>query len=274
VPIITISGGTYCGGEAVAAGVADRLGHRYIKRDVISGSSLPGGGESAEDSIAAMEQRPPLWNRVTGRRADHLHQMRAALCEMGDAGKVVYYGYLGHLLLAAAPRLLRVRVMTDRETRIQEAMLQQHLSRHDAIAHLERVDTGRRQWTRFLFEVDWEDPAQFDLVLNRASLGTDAVCDIISRTALRSAYADTTDSIQDVRDFTLKTRVAARLALDPRTAGAPLEVAADSGSVTISGEIKSLVMIEAAMRVVGEVEGVEERINRIQFTGDLMSVPY
>ncbi len=176
---ITISGGSYCGGEAVAGAAAAKLGHRFARREVVYGSAARECGVSAEEFIAAMERRRPIWERVTGNRADHVRRLRTAFCEFARGGKMVYYGYLGHLLLPRAARVLRVRVITDPSSRNEEAMRHLGISRGEAEAYLNKVDAGRREWTRFLFNVDWDDPAQLDLIVNRGVLSLESASELV-----------------------------------------------------------------------------------------------
>ena len=274
MPIVTISGGSYCGGEAVASGVARLLGHRFAPREVIYGPVARDWGVSAEEFIAAMERRRPIWGRVTGNRTDHVKRLRTALSEFARGGKVVYYGYLGHLLLPPDARVLRVRIITDRDTRLQAAMQRQGISRVEAARHLDKVDSGRREWTRFLFDVDWDDPAQFDFVLNRDRLSIASACELVAQIAVRPEFLETGSSLQAVDDMALASQVEMALHREPRTTGVALHVTANDGIVTISGKTQSLTAVEAVSRIVAQMEGVRELKNEVEFTGELMSVPY
>ena len=82
--IIAISRGTFSGGEAVARAIADRLGYRCVSREVVLEAAWA-YGIPAEELIDAMEKRPPLWQRLTGERSDHITFVRAALCEHAAA---------------------------------------------------------------------------------------------------------------------------------------------------------------------------------------------
>ncbi len=171
--IIMISRGTYSGGTTLAQQVAARLGAPCLSREVMIEEAATRSHLPTPELTAAMDKRPSFWHRVLGERTTYLTFVRAALCEHAQGGNLVYHGYVGHLLLPGIAHVLRVRVTADLEFRIRAA-LAEYPTREAADAHIARVDRERREWSQFLFGVDWEDPLLYDLVLNlsRMSLAT------------------------------------------------------------------------------------------------------
>jgi hypothetical protein len=144
MPIITISRGTFSGGEALAHAVAERLRYRCISREDLM-TVAPAYGVPAEECAAAMAKRPSLLHRVLGDQTIYLAVMQAALCERARGDHLVYHGHLGHLLLPGIAHVLSVRVIADQESRLQAIERQHHLGWREAVAHLERVDKERRE---------------------------------------------------------------------------------------------------------------------------------
>ncbi|HYL81819.1 MAG TPA: cytidylate kinase family protein [Candidatus Acidoferrum sp.] len=270
--IIAISRGTFSGGEAVAKGVAARLGYRCVSREVMFEAAW-GYGVPADDLMTAMEKPPPFWERLAGKRTAYLVCMRAALCEYARGGNLVYHGYLGHRHLPGIGHVLRVRVIADKEYRIRAAMAAQHLWRHEAIAYIEKVDKERRQWTRFLFDVDWDDPSLYDLVLNLERLSLATACDTVVHLAAQAEFQPTAASLKAMRDLALSSQVAAVLAQDPRTANASLEVVADDGIVTVTGTAQSPTVMEAVPLVARGVEGVKEVRGAVRYLPEGIEAP-
>ncbi len=267
--IIAISRGTFSGGEAVAKGVAEYLGYQCLSREVLLeaawASDVP-----AETLMAAMERRPSFWHRVVGERSAYLTFVQAALCEHARGGNLVYHGHVGHLLLPGVSHVIRVRVIAEREFRVQAALQQQKLTRKEAIADLEKVDQERRQWTRFLFDVEWDDPLVYDLVLNLSRLSLDTACEMVVRLTERPEFQPTDASQKALRDLTLRSRVSAALAMDPRTRDADLTVLADDGIVTITGTVRYSGGEEAVSLVARQAEGVKE----VRCKVGVIPVPY
>ncbi len=255
--IITISRGTYSGGEALAKAVAERLEYRCISREVIREAAREYGIPAAELALG-MEQPPSLWERLIGARDAYLLYVQAALCQHAREGHLVYHGRVGHLLLPGITHVIRVRVIADREYRVRAVTHAKGLAGKDALAYIAKVDRERRQWVRFLFNVDWEDPGLYDLVLNLSHLRLDTACETVARLTECAEFQPTAESERAMQDLALTTRVAALLASNPRTQEADLHVVATDGFVTITGTAHWPEVNAAVSAVVRQAEGVKD----------------
>lgn len=256
--IITISRGTFSGGEAVARMVAERLGYRCLGREEVLEAAW-GYGVAAGELAVAMDKRPPLWKRVAGERTTHLTLVRAALSRHAREDNLVYHGHLGHFFLPGIRHVLSVRVIADVEFRIAAAMQLHTFGRKEAIAYLERVDQERKQWTQFLFDVDWDDSHLYDLVVNLGRTSIATAAEAVAKLAQREEFQPTPASRKAIQDLALQSTVEARLATDPRTRGlVTARVAADEGVVTVTGTTQSLAVVDVIPVLVREIEGVRE----------------
>lgn len=256
--IIAISRGTFSGGEALAKRVAERLGYQCLSREMNLAAAARAYGVPTEDLAAAMEKRPSFWHRMVGERIAHLAFVRATLCERAQADNLVYHGLVGHLLLPGISHVIRVRVIANMDTRIKAAMQQQELEHAEAHAYIDKVDRERRQWVRFLFDVDWDDSRLYDLVLNLSRMSLGAASETVARLTECDDFKPTAESLKAMRDLTLGSRVWAAMAMDPRTRDIQLGVVADDGVVTVSGETHAPSVETAIRTVAGHVAGVTE----------------
>jgi cytidylate kinase len=264
VSIIAISRGTFAGGEALATTVAERLGYRCLSREVLLEAGW-GYGIPVDKLSAALEKRPPLWERLIGKRTHYLTFVKAALCDQALAGPLVYHGYVGHLVFPGVSHVVRVRAIADMDYRIEAAMRHQGLSRKDAVAYIDRVDKDRRQWARSAFDVEWDDPTLYDVILNLSHMTVETACEMIVRLTERQEFQPTDVSTTALRNLALSNRVAATLARDPRTQAATLEVTADNGIVTVTGTTQSPALLEAVATVAREVNGVREVRSAVRY---------
>ena len=255
--IIAISRGTFSGGEALARRVAERLQYRCLAREANLEAAAQRYLVPAEELTAAMEKRPSFFERMLGERAAYLAFVRAALCEEARAGRLVYHGYLGQFLLPGISHVISVRLIADVGFRIQAAQRQQNLNREDALAYIEKADKERREWTRFLFEVDWEDPHLYDLVLNLSRMSLNAACETVAQLTEWDEFKPNPASLKAMEDLTLHSRVSAALAMDFRTRGVELRVTADDGIVTVTGRSRWPEVADAVPVVVRQVAGVK-----------------
>jgi len=255
--IIAISRGTFSGGEALARRVAERLQYRCLAREANLEAAAQRYMVPAEELTAAMEKRPSFFERMLGERAAYLAFVRAALCEEARAGRLVYHGYLGQFLLPGISHVISVRLIADVGFRIQAAQRQQNLNREDALAYIEKADKERREWTRFLFEVDWEDPHLYDLVLNLSRMSLNAACETVAQLTEWDEFKPNPASLKAMEDLTLHSRISAALAMDFRTRGVELRVTADDGIVTVTGRSRWPELADAVPVVVRQVAGVK-----------------
>lgn len=256
--IIAISRGTFSGGEALAKSVAERLGYRCLGREENLKAVASMYRVSTEGFAVAMERRPPFWERVLGERTAYLSIVRATLCEQSGGDKLVYHGYLGHRLLPGISHVIGVRVIADREFRVRVAMQQQHLTSEKALAYVEKVDKERQEWTRFLFEVDWNDSQLYDAVLNLSRLSLETATETVVNLTKGDEYRATAESLKAMHNLTLQSRVAAVLATDFRTRDTEVEVTAADGIVTVTGTTRWPEVERAVPVVVRAVAGVQE----------------
>jgi len=261
--IICISRGTFSGGEAVAQQVAERLGYPCLSREANLARAAARYHIPAEAFTATLEKRPSFWDKVLGERDLYLLCVRAALFEQAQGGQLVYHGYLGQFLLPEVSPVLRVRVIADQEFRLRAVMEQQHLPKPEALAHIKRVDQKRREWTRFLFDVDWEDPSLYDMVLNLGGMAVETAVETVIGLTKTAEFECV--SLQALQDWALRSRVLAALAMDFRTRDADLHVTAETGIVTVTGTTHWQEMLDAVPAVVRGVVGVREL--RSEITG-------
>jgi cytidylate kinase len=255
--LITISRGSFAGGKAVAEHLSRRLGYPSLSREEVLLEAAEQYGLSEAELTRALNESPPFWEQLPGKRLAYVKCVTAILLERASQGNLLYHGHVGHLLLAGISHVLRVRVVAPLEYRIQAAMTQARLQRDEAIAHIRRVDDERSRWARLLYGVDWEDPSQYSVILNLGQLTVPGACETIARMTELEEFKPTPESRKDFEDLRLSCRVWAALAKSPETRNAGIQVTADGAEVTIRGNVGSARALESIPRIAGSVEGVK-----------------
>jgi hypothetical protein len=88
---------------------------------------------------------------------------------------------------------------------------------------------------RYLYDVDWGDPALYDAVVNTDKLSIEAGVDLIIGLLHRPELAATEASRQAVRDRALASRVRTALAAHPETRKYRINVEATQGVIQLEG---------------------------------------
>lgn len=255
--IITISRGTYTGGQSVAQCLAERLGYECLSREDLIESATKTYGLPIEKFKEAMDKPPTFWERLISERDIYLNFFRTALRERARRDNLIFHGFVGHLLLPKASHIVKIRVVVNPETRIKLAMERHSLDREAAKSRIEKTDKERGEWIRFLWGVKWDDASLYDAVLNLERMGVDGACEIISGMAGQRAFTATAESRKAIEDAALASRVWAALATDPSTTSTNLKVDAVDGVVTVSGTVEIDELLEAVDAVARRVEGVK-----------------
>jgi len=265
--IITISRGSLSGGRDLAERVAARLGYRCISREVLlEAASRYGVPEPKLWEL--FEKKPSFWEWLTRSRERYIVFMQAAMCEEAQHGQLVYHGQAGQQLLAGISHVLKVRLIVPVDRRIKNAMERRGLTKEAATKHVQKIDDERTQRMRELFDVDWRDPALYDVVLNLRDMSVDTAAEIVVTLAQRPDYQPTAASIKALDDLSVAARVKATLLADPATNDIPLDVHADGGVVHISGIITAIDdgQIEDKLRELTlSVPGARSAVLDIQF---------
>jgi len=110
------------------------------------------------------------------------------------------------------------------EYRIRMVMEKQGVNEGEAKKHIELVDKGRIQWTKALYDLNWEDPHLYDMVVHLGTLSVDTVCSVIDFTVRQPDYQETSDRQEVLKQFVQACRIKLRLAQNDRTRGMQIEV--------------------------------------------------
>jgi cytidylate kinase len=251
MPIITISRGTLSGGEALANRLSEKSGYPVVGLEVIKDAATRYG--ISESAISQqLKQGPGLFERLMGdKRRVYVIALQSALAERAAKGSFIYHGLAGQFLLYQVPNVLKVRLVAPLSYRAKSVMEKKHLSEAEAIKYIENVDEKRKQWTRFLYDVDWTDPMLYDIVLNLSQVSLDTASALIMAALDQPEFKDTPEKQKAIRDFALSSQVKAKLALDERTKGIDLTVVAKEGKVTVKASLLTpVVLFPTGMRKV------------------------
>jgi cytidylate kinase len=237
MPIITISRGTLSGGEALANLLSEKTGYPVIGLEAVKDAATRYG--ISESAISKqLNQGPRVIERLAGdKRRIYVIAVQSALAERALQGDFIYHGLAGHFLLHEIPNVLKIRLVAPLTYRVKSVMEKKRLNEGEAIKYIEKVDEKRKQWTQFLYEVDWTDPMLYDVVINLGQVSLDTACGMIGYALDQPEFKDSPEKQKALQDFALSSQVKARLALDERTRGVETAVEARDGKVFVRGRL-------------------------------------
>jgi cytidylate kinase len=255
--VITISQGSFSGGRMLAEAVSRQLGYRSIDRQQVVAKAAQ-WGVSQEDLHTAIEKPPSFFGQSQHTKYRYLAFIQAALTEEVRKGNAIYHGLAAHLLLGRGQHVLRTRIIAPMAFRVAMVEFRRKCSHKEAISYIERMDEERRKWTRFLYSVDWADTSLYDIVLNLEQMTLVDACDVICTLANSACFQTTPETQADLNDLALASSVKANLAMNSESSKEEFEITAESGKVSIKGEVDSPDQMKKIRAFVERIPGVHE----------------
>ncbi len=265
--IITISRGTFSGGQSLAECIANKLGYRCISREVLVDASKEYGIDEKK-LYKALIEKPGILERLRLDRYFYIACIQAALLKEVKDNNVVYHGHAGHLLLREVPHVFRVRVIANQEQRIKAAMERHGFNRYESLEYIENVDKQRAKWTKFLYHIDWYDPSLYDVLMNLEHISISGACDIICDAANMEEFKTTTELLRTIDDLSLSADAKARVIAHENLRDVDINIKSRWGVLTIKGTVGLPEEEEMIKKIVQNTPGVRTVNSDIRVRAD------
>lgn len=202
--IITISRQYGAGGSEVAARVARELGWRVVDNELVERVAARAG--LTPDDVALREERvstfierlartvvaatpelvvpPEAGGTAPTLSEDDLVRVTERVVEEAAAeGKVVLVGRAAPAVLERERDAIHVKVVAPRDWRIRAVAERLDIPAEEAVNLTDETDRMRARYHRQHYKRDWNDAANYHLVLNTAALGLDGATQVIVQRA-------------------------------------------------------------------------------------------
>lgn len=183
------------------------------------------------------------------------------ILQLAQKDNVLIRGWGASHLLKNVEHVVRVRVCAAMGFRVRNIMDRMGLS-DEAVARreIERNDAAHTRVMRSFFDVDWESPLNYHMVLNTGALGVETCIDQLRGLVQNPAFEATEASRGVLSDRIVEARV--RSTLDDSDASAShsrtFDIKVEDGGVTLSGAAMSQAEVDGIVALIGAVDGVRE----------------
>ncbi|MBU0984617.1 MAG: cytidylate kinase-like family protein [candidate division Zixibacteria bacterium] len=255
--IITISRGSFVGGHELSQRLAEQLGLTCVTREELVARAVADGVpvEQLEKAVA----RPSYTYTDMDRDRDlYLASITSQLTSKILEGSVIYEGHTGHMLLCGVPNILRIMVLAEPEFRVASVMRRLGLSREKARAHIVQVDADRDRWVKYLYGVDWRDPANYDVVIHLDQMGLNNATSVLCAMARLPEFVHTPGVDRSVASIHLGSKARFALLSDSRTSRDGISASGDDGVVQVICPPRHAEIIGHVRDVLSQVDGVRE----------------
>jgi cytidylate kinase len=252
-------------GKDVAAGLAERLGLDIVHHELVEHDIAERAGMRESEVHRFLEGEASLLERWKIDRKRLSRYTAQEILELAAKGNVLIRGWGATYLLRAVPHVICVRICAPMSFR-EQVLMQRIGIKENAVARsaIEGNDAAHNRAMQGLFDIDWTDASLYAIVLNTARVPVQDCVEHIAGLAASPAFQETLQSLVDLMDALILSRV--RSALGQRFNS--IEATVSSGKVTLMGAISDERLIVEAVRLVHSVEGVaavESKITHLAF---------
>jgi cytidylate kinase len=198
--LITISRQYGAGGSEVAALVARALGWRVVDNELVERVAARAG--LAPEDVAQREERvstfierlastivaatpelvvPPEAGGTapTLSETDLVRVTERVVEEVATEGRVVLVGRAAPAVLARERDAIHVKLVAPRDWRIRAVADRLGIPLEEAASLTDETDRNRARYHKQHYQRDWNDPANYHLVINTAAVGLDGATDLV-----------------------------------------------------------------------------------------------
>ncbi len=151
----------------MAREAADLLGYQLVWRDLINASARRAGAPAT--ALAMIDELGLLGIRLS---AEECKLYRNALIQVMEElvleGDKIIVGRAGQAVLHDHPHVLHVRIIAPIELRAERIAHKHHVSMEAARAQVQASDSHRKKYLKRCYQIDWNDPIHYDLLINTA----------------------------------------------------------------------------------------------------------
>ncbi len=112
-----------------------------------------------------------------------LSVIQTVINSLASRGKTVIVGRGGQAILKNKVGVFHVRIVALKAVRVERIMKSGGLSHEDALKFIEDNDKAAAEYLRRFYNIDWEDPAIYDMILNTRNMDLNSAARMIASTA-------------------------------------------------------------------------------------------
>ena len=190
---VTVSRLYGAGGRGVAPALAERLGYRFVDREIVEEAArrigldpkiaaerderVPGIVDELGLALARGMPEFAMSSVAIGDR-DLADATRAVIVSLADAGGYVILGRGGQAALRGRRDVCHISLVGERADRARRVAASQGIDEREAAGRRDHVDGERAAYVRRFYGVDIHDPLLYDCTLNTSLLGIDGAVEV------------------------------------------------------------------------------------------------
>ena len=177
--IITLARQVAAMGDEVAAGLGRILGYEFITRKQIEERIIDLGFPPSK-LPKYDERKPGFFASMTKDRDAYQNLSQYAMLEVAAKQNIIIIGRGAFALFRQVPNHISVRLVADQATRVERLMKEFKWTEKQAQQRIAESDANRNGFHKNFYNIDIDDPANFQMVLNTGAIPVNDCATIIA----------------------------------------------------------------------------------------------
>ncbi len=264
MPIITISRQMGSGGIPIAHKVAEELGYTLIDGESILEAAGTYG--LSPEAVEQADEKPPHFvDNMDIKQVLDLHYIELIILEYALKGNVIIYGRGGQDLLNDIKSKLRVRIIAPFEDRVSRWAEREWLDPDRARYLVRKSDQQRAGFIMYYFDRDWDDPLNYDLVINTQHLSEEKAVELICNGIKDDNLAESkADCKKKLTDLIIRKRLEIEIIKCGEIDCYLLEIDVKDGIATLGGQVHSKAEKNKAIKMAVDMDGITDVVDDIK----------
>ncbi len=262
--IITISREMGTGGIPIAHKTAEKLGYTLLDGETIEKAANDYG--LTPESIRKADEKPPPFEANLDKKVEFdLLQIELLVLNFALKGDVIIYGRGGQYLLEGIRNVLRVRIVAPFEERVERWAEREWLDPDLARTMVRKSDQQRAGFIKYYFDREWENPLDYDLLINTSRVTIETAVDWICQGVLDKNLLDLKEENKAIiADLIIQKKVEIVNLSQPDLDGHHLEVSSKKGVVTLEGHVHSAEEHAKVLELTEKVDGIKKIVDKVK----------
>ncbi|MCL2130050.1 MAG: cytidylate kinase-like family protein [Treponema sp.] len=245
--IIAISRELAALGDETAQELSTHLGFRLVDRHSLE-KRIQSFGVSSQKIQKYDEKKPSFWASLSQDRDDYLHFLKTAILAEAEQDNAVFIGRGAGVILKDAPGVLSLFLAAPLHIRVERVRSYFRCDEKRAHHIIGKSDGDRDGFYRYFFDVKWQDPGNYHLMLNTGYLHPAICAELVEKTLNNIFTKETNDlHIKKIKELTLGQKIKHCILYEKEISIHFLEVVVSGSKVSLYGVAGAQTLIEAAV---------------------------
>ena len=271
--VIVISRQVAALGDEVATELAKKLGYKFFGKSEIEQKIIELGFPK-EKMEKYDERKPGFFSSLVRDRDEYLDYLQTAVLDAASTGNCILIGRGSFAILENVPNVLSVRFVAKDSIRIARLMKEFNWDEKQAIKRIEESATNRNGFHKSFFNINAEDSAHFDMVLNTGVFDEETASDMLAKmTKLLITDERENAGSKKIENLLKGQKLANILVYEKKININFLRVIVEDDKIILHGIADSAVLVANAISAVEELTNATNVESLISIVKDFKAYP-